>query len=164
MKTWELAQQHPSQNYITLYFHSKGIMRSHERTKIELQCFKTVIDQWKHALYIFNTFPLINKIGCSASKEGWCWYNFWFARNTYLSNIEEPIISENRYYYEDWLARYCKDSHPQPPKGHEIKQQYNLSNLPDYFNLLTNPKQNFYHINTPTHPHEANDLLDKVQI
>jgi hypothetical protein len=164
MKVWEIAQQYQSDNNITLYFHSKGIMRSHERTKIEIQCFKTVIDNWKHALYIFNTFPLINKIGCASSKEGWCWYNFWFARNTYLQHVEEPIISENRYYYEDWLARSCKHTNPLPPRGHEITSQYNLTNLPDCFQLLTNPKQHFYHIGTPTHPHEANDLLDKVQI
>lgn len=160
IRVWEVAQQYP--NDITLYFHAKGITRDHKRTKLELQCFKTVIENWKHVLYIFNTFPLINKIGCSASKEGWCWYNFWFARNSYLKHVEEPIISENRYYYEDWLCRYSKDINP--PRGHEVTNQYNFSHLNDCFNLLSDTKNHFYNIGKSSHPHEANALIDQVQI
>jgi hypothetical protein len=33
------------------------------------------------------------------------WYNFWYARGSYLNTVEQPIITERRHYYEDWLAR-----------------------------------------------------------
>jgi uncharacterized alpha/beta hydrolase family protein len=58
---------------------------------------------------IYTIFPRIDKIGYSSGGIGWIWYNFWFARGSYIYNIEKPLKTKRRHYYEDWLARYVKD-------------------------------------------------------
>lgn len=106
---WELAKI--NSDHIYLYFHSKGISHNvPKRTIHERQIFKGVIEPWKRVLDIFNENPHINKVGLSSSKEGFIWFNFWWARGTYLMQCEEPIITERRHYYEDWLHRKIKDT------------------------------------------------------
>lgn len=107
---WELATFHPEDIY--LYFHSKGMSYNGGRTHDEQQIFQEVICPWKKVINIFNSMNHINKIGLTASQEGWLWFNFWWARGTYLAECEEPIISANRYYYEDWLHRKLPNTIP----------------------------------------------------
>jgi hypothetical protein len=105
-----LASANNSPNHYLLYFHSKGITRFRgERELVERNLHKTVIAPWKHVLEIFETHPTIDKIGSSASDAGWIWWNYWWARASYLFHVEIPIKTERRYYYEDWLSRYVKD-------------------------------------------------------
>jgi hypothetical protein len=35
------------------------------------------------------------------------WYNFWWARASYLHMCETPIISRYRHYYEEFLGTHC---------------------------------------------------------
>lgn len=107
---WKLATEHPEDIY--LYFHSKGMSYNGDRTHDEQQIFQEVICPWKKVINIFNSDNNINKIGLTASVEGWLWFNFWWARGSYLSECEEPIISTNRYYYEDWLHRKLPHTKP----------------------------------------------------
>lgn len=101
---WSLAKE--NKEHIYLYFHSKGMSHmTNQRALHERKIFKGVIESWKKVLNIFYTYPHINKIGLNASELGWMWFNFWWARGTYLSECEEPIITERRHYYEDWLYR-----------------------------------------------------------
>ena len=111
---WKLAKEHPEDIY--LYFHSKGMVLSRtengERSHHEQQIFKAVICPWKKVLNIFNDNPNINKVGFAISYEGWCWCNFWWARGTYLSECEEPIIDTDRWYYEYWLCKKLPNTTP----------------------------------------------------
>lgn len=101
-----LASANGSPNHFLLYFHSKGISRFHgRRERVELALHKTVIAQWKHVLEIFSAHPIIDKIGSSASTGGWIWWNYWWARASYLAQVETPVKTERRHYYEDWLCR-----------------------------------------------------------
>ena len=107
-----LAYSNGSPNHYILYFHSKGITRFHGKRDIaETNLHKTVIAQWKHVLEIFETHPTIDKIGSSAGTGGWIWWNYWWARASYLVHVEIPIKTERRHYYEYWLSRYVKDPH-----------------------------------------------------
>jgi hypothetical protein len=41
----------------------------------------------------------------NTNEVGSVWYNFYYVRGTYLSTVEQPIITERRHYYEDWVGR-----------------------------------------------------------
>lgn len=105
-----LASANGSANHYLLYFHSKGITRFRgEREMVEKNLHKTVIAQWKHVLEIFETYPKIDKIGSTASDAGFIWWNYWWARASYLIHVEIPIKTERRHYYEDWLSKFVRD-------------------------------------------------------
>lgn len=111
-KVWYLAQiYHES---IILYFHTKGIsQKSISRNSIERILTSHSFKEWKLIIDIFHQNPEINKIGLFPSENsgsniepwgGWVWYNFWWARGSYITRCPKPEISENRYYYESWLG------------------------------------------------------------
>lgn len=111
---WKLAYEKP--NNIFLYFHSKGmsyytIGRRHD----EKQIFQEVVLPWEKILSIFRDFSIgdniINKIGFGSAQNGFMWFNFWWARGSYLIECEEPIISDNRWYYEEWISKKLIDKH-----------------------------------------------------
>lgn len=105
-----LAFSNGSPNHYILYFHSKGITRFRgQRDIIERNLHKTVIAPWRHVLEIFETHSTIDKIGSTASDTGFIWWNYWWARASYLIHVEIPIKTERRHYYEDWLSRFLKD-------------------------------------------------------
>jgi hypothetical protein len=102
---WQYAQDHDG---IILYFHSKGIglYRGGVHNKNFDDCFDIVVRKWECALEKFNSMPHINKIGKEYPvPAGFIWYNFFFVRTSYAREVEEPIETERRHYYEDWLAR-----------------------------------------------------------
>lgn len=106
LQVYSLAREDPSKTHYILYFHSKGITRFHGiREQTELALHKTVIAPWKRVLEIFTTHPHIDKIGSTASTGGWIWWNYWWARASYLTQVERPAKTERRHYYEDWLCR-----------------------------------------------------------
>ena len=43
------------------------------------------------------------------APAGWIWFNFWWARASYLKKLVEPVRSTRRHYYEDWLGRLTPD-------------------------------------------------------
>ena len=49
-------------------------------------------------------------------KKNFIWFNFFWVRGTYLNTCENPIISDNRYYYELWSES----------GNNEMGQVYNL--------------------------------------
>jgi hypothetical protein len=104
-KVYELALINP--NKILIYFHSKGMV-FHEnkgRNKQENILTKTLFNSWNKTLSIFNKNNNINKIGLLPSDFNGVWFNFWWASSNYINKLEEPIITENRYYYELWLSK-----------------------------------------------------------
>lgn len=105
-KVWELVQKEPNNSEtIFLYFHSKGMTEmKNNRNKHEKILFEKVIDNWKKNIYLFEKVSTINKIGYGASESGFIWFNFWWARASYLKNCVEPVKTNDRFYYERWLA------------------------------------------------------------
>jgi len=95
LKVWQLGQINNKHNDIILYFHSKGATHysSYESNRND----------------IYNVI-LKDKIGYSSGGIGWIWYNFWYARGNYINNLECPLKTTRRHYYEDWLSRVVNDT------------------------------------------------------
>ena len=112
-KVWEIGQRIENKvdadKSVILYFHSKGMFNGHlknnPRSTREILLFQTVIDPWEYVLQRLSANPLINKAGFAASEYGYIWYNFWWARASYIQKLEEPELTKDRYYYERWLGR-----------------------------------------------------------
>ena len=88
-----------------IYFHSKG-MTFHDtkrRLTSEKKLTHYTFNNWENTLNMFNNDNSIKKAGLIPGC-GFIWYNFWWATGHYISSLEEPIITDNRYYYEIWLA------------------------------------------------------------
>jgi len=113
-RVWDISNklsEGEAKETVLLYFHSKGMFNTKEkgsRDKIERLLSSTVIDAWTTVLHRFAEIPTLNKAGYAASEQGFIWLNFWFARASYLQMLVNPVITDNRYYYEDWLGRVDK--------------------------------------------------------
>ena len=120
-KLYDLSQTEP--NKIYLYFHSKGMFNyrgiGDERTKEEIILTKTIINPWSSVLNIFKNNLNINIMGMFPSTGGWIWFNFFWIRGSYIKNkCDDPKITDNRYYYESWIADINN------PKGNELYNMY----------------------------------------
>lgn len=111
---YDLAHQNPYS--FILYLHSKGMSYNvHSRKNEEITLLKLTFENWRKKLQIFND-KRINKIGLmpaigdnsdsekQGTRGGWIWFNFWYARASYIINCDEPFITEDRYYFEHWLG------------------------------------------------------------
>jgi len=111
IKIRELALINP--NKIFIYLHSKGMVNwnpSQHRTIIEQKLTKSTLLDWDTTLFIFQNFPEIQKAGVLPAKDGFMWFNFWWARGSYLiscSPIEIPInlVENDRFICESWLGQ-----------------------------------------------------------
>ncbi len=114
-KVYDLAIKNKDKLFI--YFHSKGMVfhENSKRNEIEEKLTKNTFKNWHKTISIFKNNSNIHKIGLLPSDSGFIWYNFWWARGEYINKLEEPIISEDRYYYEVWLSKLkkvkCNDSY-----------------------------------------------------
>lgn len=109
-KVWDLAQEN-REGYI-LYFHAKGLSHlslfpfSRKRTRSEQIIFREVVFNWKKNILWLDHLTSATKAGLHCGGRGWAWYNFWIARSSYLYHLDEPVLTQRRHYYEDWLCRY----------------------------------------------------------
>jgi hypothetical protein len=89
-----------------LYFHSKGMSFHNNIGRIthEIKLTRYILFLWEKIINIFNDKEHINKITLACSFHGWGWFNFFWVRGSYLKNCDEPIITNDRYYYESWLG------------------------------------------------------------
>lgn len=108
-KVWEIGQMHKNRNDIILYYHSKGVTRTKIYQGINHGKYNIILKDLDKIFKTFAEFSHIDKIGYSCSKFGWIWYNFWYARGSYINKVEKPIKTNRRHYYEDWLARKVKN-------------------------------------------------------
>ena len=100
--THDLAMQYPQSTF--LYFHSKGMTHNlHSRSLQEILLFTKTFENWRKNIQQLNKENK-QKAGLFSSKEGWIWYNFWYAKGQYLAECKAPKISDTRYYYEAWLG------------------------------------------------------------
>jgi len=108
---WDIANNIPEAeraNSVILYFHSKGMSNgSKEKVKTpeNTELTDIVIKPWKDIVERFASDPAVNKAGHSASDTGFMWFNFWWARASYIVGCPRPILTERRHYYEDWVGR-----------------------------------------------------------
>lgn len=136
-RVWRLAREHPSSTAMIGYFHSKGISStrySHQNNRDPLgaKLFDRVIRPWKEVEIVLNTMPHINKIGAAFSAAGFMWFNFWWARGSYLSHVEKPILTDRRHYYEDWLGRKVRERKEECQRSD--REEYSLGD-PMYYDL-----------------------------
>jgi len=110
-KVWEIGQRNKGRNDIILYYHSKGVTRRerYDDPEPSLPDYNIILKDIKKVYRVFDEFPHVNKVGFSCSKLGWMWYNFWYARGSYINNVEKPIKTNKRHYYEFWLGRKVRD-------------------------------------------------------
>lgn len=131
---YRLAQQNPLRSHYILYFHSKSMTRfKGKREHIERALHSTVIVPWRKVLEIFQNNPSIDKIGSSCSNHGWIWWNYWWVRASYIVHMENPIKTDRRHYYEEWLSRQLHNPSAQPTDPHRPEERltnpiYKLSN------------------------------------
>lgn len=106
-KVWQIGQVFPQENAIIGYFHSKGITHasSVKEVKEEKNPWFVTMSRYEKLAEAFYLFPWINKASTRCGRCGIGWYNFWYARGSYLNTVEEPILNPRRHYYEDWLGR-----------------------------------------------------------
>jgi len=98
-------------NHLILYHHSKGMVNSTHseiRTRENLALTQTVIAPWLHVEAQFLANPNLMKAGYAAASGGWIWFNFWWARASYLRRVSQPRVTTNRWLHEEWLA-HVKD-------------------------------------------------------
>ena len=110
-RMWDLGQKDPSNNHYVLYFHGKGMVngdgpRSEENVKLT----NIVVVDWKNVIRQFESNPNMSYAGYAISHWGSAWYNFMWARGSYLKNSVKPKLCERRHYYEDWLGRRTNQS------------------------------------------------------
>ena len=118
---WRLVQEQKQYQYF-VYFHTKGMTHEQDgRIKVEQLLMQHTFKHWQQTIQVFEENKLINKVGlfpawkvnahCEIVRGGWIWYNFWWARSTYLSLLEPPKINpKHRFYYEEWLTYLQHDS------------------------------------------------------
>ena len=108
LKVWQIGQEHCNKNDIILYFHSKGVTHNPNYTFNINDCCNIILKDFNKIKNIFTTYDKIDKIGYSCGGNGWIWYNFWYARGSYIKMVEKPIKTTRRHYYEDWLGRHVE--------------------------------------------------------
>lgn len=139
-KMYELAVAEPDKFF--LYFHSKGMFNYDnidERHIYEKTLTKGTIYQYEKVVKLFEDKPEIMKIGLFPSNKhnkNFIWLNFYWARGTYLTTCESPIISDNRYYYETWSETGDYNMGLNYNLYENNYKKYELSEVGDILNML----------------------------
>jgi hypothetical protein len=132
-KAWELGQKFKEYNDIILYFHSKGITYTPNYSKVRDWGQNSVIKDYNKIKEIFDIFPTIDKIGYQTSPNGGIFINFWYTRGSYINNVEIPIISKNRFYYESWLQYFLDKSCVQEDQNNKKTYSFSVKNCYQFF-------------------------------
>lgn len=103
---YDLACLDPTKYFI--YLHSKGMFNYgniNERHIYEKTLTNGTLCNYKKIVNLFNDNPTIMKAGLFPSihhNQNFVWLNFYWSRGTYLVTCANPIITDDRYYYERW--------------------------------------------------------------
>lgn len=119
-KVWELSKLDSNYDYVA-YFHTKGMSYKKRcslgltsgRNPREIVLTYLTFKNYKNTVSVFDTNKGIVKIGAfpkkdddSSDKSGcFIWFNFFWLRCAYARTLEEPIITDNRFYYENWSTK-----------------------------------------------------------
>lgn len=105
---WMISCANPTPNHVVLYFHTKGSSHlpkdgSLVRTHSEMALFYEIVVPWEDILTIFNLSD--SDLVCLSYTGSFPWFNFWWARASFIATREEVEPSARRHYFEDWLHR-----------------------------------------------------------
>jgi len=95
---------------VILYFHTKSMVNNRPgeaqaRSEMNLKLTNAVIKPWRSIIHRFSIDPSIDRAGYVVAGHGWVWYNFFWARASYLRRLVRPLENPNRLYYEGWLGK-----------------------------------------------------------
>ena len=135
LKVWEICQIYNLSNDIILYLHSKGMTRTETFDDCKNDHYYKLLKDINKIKDIFTIFYKINKIGYFCSNVGFMWYNFWFARGSYIKNVIKPIKTNVRHYYESWL---CLTINPVKNDCYNLIKYNKIPNICSYYNPNTN--------------------------
>ena len=118
-KVWELAVN-KAHDYL-IYLHTKGMSYKNRlslclksgRNPREIVLTYLTFKDYKNTLKVFDTNSNIMKIGAFPKKDYdpndkrgcFIWFNFFWVRASYVTELNEPIKTNDRFYYEDWLTK-----------------------------------------------------------
>lgn len=110
-KLYDLSKINP--NNIYFYMHSKGMYTSYGcsgRTHHEKRLTRGHLNKYKIVKKQFIENDDVVSAGMFPGdlfygNKNFIWFNFFYAKGSYLLNCEEPKTSnDNRFYYEFWLG------------------------------------------------------------
>lgn len=108
---YDVAQNNPDR--ILFYMHSKGMVFTNyknRRSECELLWLRYTVKDYEKVIRIFNEQKEINKIGLMAGKENYIYCNFFWIKTNYLKSLIPPVITDNRYYYEEYIGNGGKEN------------------------------------------------------
>lgn len=152
-KIWEIANSN-IYDYIA-YFHTKG-MSYKKRTVLgsgriarEIVLTYLTFSGFKQAIDIFDKDSQVVRIGAFPKRDDdssdvsgcFIWFNFFYIRSSYAKTLKEPVITDNRFYYENWSTKDAGE------RGDSYKKLT--------YSLYSNAHTGFT-------IHEASDILKKL--
>ena len=88
---------------LLIYFHSKGMTSNQHETRQYL--FKYTFENYKDYINEFEYNKHLEVAGAIPHENGFIFFNFFWARSSYVRNYcEKPIESDNRYIWEVWIG------------------------------------------------------------
>ncbi|GAB2705177.1 hypothetical protein GCM10027037_33660 [Mucilaginibacter koreensis] len=148
----ELAGRYPDCDF--MYFHSKGMSHGlHGRLPEDVALMTRTFESWRKHLQLLRKngiekvglFPAMadsNQALPNGRKGGWIWYNYWMAKGRYLASCPEPELTDDRYYYEEWLG--MRSGEPQPVIHHDCWSLYDIKQFNKTYFTSTEAT---YHLN-----------------
>jgi hypothetical protein len=79
--------------------------KTHGRNEIEMKVLRNTIKHYIQIIKIFEKNKTIDKACVFPDKSGICWFNFFWCRGSFLKNLPEPKITNDRYYYEQYIGQ-----------------------------------------------------------
>lgn len=137
-KLYDLAIDQPSKYY--LYLHSKCMFNYNNEGRhiYEKTLTKGSLVQYKKVIKLFKKNKHIDKIGLfpsSLHEQNFIWLNFFWAKGSYINTCEDPVITDDRYYYERWSGSGERESLTYNLFEDNYKK-YALNEVGDILNLL----------------------------
>jgi hypothetical protein len=107
---YNVSKENPDE--IIFYMHSKGMVFHNciGRSPTETLILRNTIKDHKEILKIFQKIPEVNKIGLIPHEENYIISNFFWVRSNYIITLHEPIVTNDRFYYEKYISNLkCND-------------------------------------------------------
>jgi len=64
------------------------------------------LDLESSRLQVLDCRSSVDVIGYAVAPGAFPWFNFWWARAPFLKKLPAPLVSTNRWYYEDYIGRF----------------------------------------------------------
>ena len=107
-RAWDVARrvdESARANHWLLYFHGKGMVNhGAERPPWNKELTDAVVVRWRDVLAALDAQQGIQKAGYAGSDDGHPWFNFWWARASYIQALVRPEVTPDRFYYERWIG------------------------------------------------------------